>query len=227
MRSRAALALVLGLPLAAACGMGGGLPPAAPSQEVAGDADAGAFKLPFRLPCADDDLAGCTKGCADKQTEDCVTLGSLYLAGVAVAPDQDRALGLFRAACTDGSARGCMRLADAFHAGLLTGEGEEIALYKQACDAGANLGCVAAAKAYLEGRGVGADPVYAATLFGRVCARGNAQACFELGRLYQAGEGVPASPEKSAEMFEKACKLGLDQGCLAASGTGEVLSPRE
>jgi len=183
--------------------------------------------LPFHLPCADDDLIGCTNGCADKHTEDCVTLGTLYLSGELVSIDNDRAFRLFRAACDEGSARGCMRLGDAYHRGLIRDEAEELACYRRACDAGANQGCVVAGQAYLRGRGAAVDPVFAATLFRRVCERGNAAACFELARLYRIGEGVKKDEARSFELFNKACKLGLDQGCLAASRTEESFSPRD
>src|SRR5262249_57247993 len=53
--------------------------------------------LPFHMPCADDDVNGCTSGCNDKYTEDCVTLGSMYLTGELVAMDHERGLGLSRA----------------------------------------------------------------------------------------------------------------------------------
>jgi uncharacterized protein len=198
-------------------------PPAAVAAAPAEPAPA----LPFHLPCADDDLIGCTYGCSDKHTEDCVTLGSMYLTGVKVSIDLERAIGLFRAACNEGSARGCMRLGDAYHRGLLQGDAEEVDCYRRACDAGANLGCVSAAKAYLSGRGAAADPVFAATLFGRACARGNAPACFELARLHDAGLGVKSDPAKSLELFQKACRLGLDEGCLAASRTEPTWSPRD
>ena len=183
--------------------------------------------LPFRLPCANDDVPGCTAGCADHQTEDCVTLGVIELARATASSDSEHAVSLFRAACNEGSARGCLELGDAYHAGVLVGDADEADAYRRACDAGANLGCVAAAGVYLAGKGIGADPAYAATLLTRVCDRGNARACFELARLYTSGEGVRASPQRAADLFEKACNLGLDEGCLAASHTGAVLSPRD
>jgi hypothetical protein len=183
--------------------------------------------LPFRLPCGDSDVEGCQKGCDDHQREDCVTLASMYLKGTGVTADKDRALGMFRVACGDGSARGCIRLADAYKDGLLEGEAEETGFYKKACDAGANQGCVAAGKAYLSGRGVDQDPAFAATLFDKVCNRGNAEACVELGQQYQRGEGVKQSEAKAHDLFDKACKLGLDLGCLHASKDGEALSPRD
>jgi uncharacterized protein len=200
-------------------------PPELPSAAAPPPAPAPA--LPFHLPCADDDLIGCTNGCSDKYTEDCVTLGSMYLTGAQVSMDPPRAVSLFRAACDEGSARGCMRLGDAYHRGLLQGDEQEVDCYRRACDAGANLGCVSAGRAYLSGRGAAADPVLAATLFGRVCERGNAPACFELARLYDAGVGVKKDPSKSFELFQKACRLGLDEGCLAASRTETTASPRE
>ncbi|MEP7120106.1 MAG: tetratricopeptide repeat protein [Byssovorax sp.] len=201
--------------------------PAPHDAPLAGEAAAAPAPLPFRLPCANDDVAGCTAGCADHQVEDCVTLGVIKLATATGSSDADHAVSLFRAACEAGSARGCLKLGDAYHAGVLVGDADEAEAYRRACDAGANLGCVAAAGVYLAGRGVGADPAYAATLLTRVCDRGNARACFELARLYTSGEGVKTNPKRAAELFEKACKLGLDEGCLAASHSGDVLSPRD
>lgn len=189
--------------------------------------EAPARPLPLRLPCGEDDLVGCTNGCGDHQIEDCVTLGSMYLRGDIVSIDVERATGLFRDACGEGSARGCLRLGDAYHVGLLRGEVEETAAYRRACEAGANLGCLATGRAYLAGRGVSEDPAYAAALFRKVCDLGNAPACVELAHLHVAGEGVPADPLRAIELFTKACKLGLDEGCLLASKTGEILPPRE
>jgi TPR repeat protein len=234
---RIASAIGLGVLLVAptlGCG-GGALPgpigPATPPAGVAGAVPPGEAEtpapLPFHLPCAADDVAGCTAGCADHHVEDCVTLGVIQLAAAASSSDTEHAVSLFRAACEEGNARGCLKLGDAYHAGVLVGDADEADAYRRACDAGANLGCVAAAGVYLAGTGVGKDPARAATLLGRVCDRGNARACFELARLFKAGEGVKLDPARAADLFEKACKLGLDEGCLAASHSGDVLSPRD
>ncbi len=201
--------------------------PAGPALAVAAAPSEAPAPLPFHLPCAADDAPGCTAGCADHHVEDCVTLGVIQLAAATASSDTEHAVSLFRAACNEGNARGCLKLGDAYHAGLLVGDSDEAEAYKRACDAGANLGCVAAAGVYLAGKGASADPAYAATLLIRVCDRGNAKACFELARLHKSGEGVKLDPKRAADLFEKACKLGLDEGCLAASHSGEVLSPRD
>ncbi len=159
--------------------------------------------------------------------EDCVTLAAMYIDGSGTQADPDRAIALLGAACDSGSARGCLRLGEAYRKGLRKGEAEEVDYYRRACDAGANLGCVAEARAYLSGYGVTQDPGFAASLFGRACDRGSALACFELARLYDAGEGVKQNKVRAFEMFRKACKLGLDEGCLVASKTEETLSPRD
>ncbi len=202
-------------------------PGAAPSRADATPGPPTPAALPFHLPCASDDVVGCTRGCDDHHVEDCVTLGGIQLAAARSSSDTDHAVGHFRAACDDGNARGCLKLGDAYHAGVISGATGEADAYRRACDAGANLGCVAAAGVYLAGKGVGADPAYAAALLARVCDRGNAQACFELARLHRSGEGVKADDARAADLFEKACKLGLDEGCLAASHSGDVLSPRD
>lgn len=203
----------------------------APEREPRTSADARASQappaLPFHLPCEETDLIGCTNGCAEHHVGDCVTLGAMYLRGDVVSIDTERATSLFREACNENSARGCLLLGDAYHRGLLQGVEDETAAYRRACEAGANLGCLAAGRAYLDGRGVGSDPVYAAQLFRRVCELGNAPACVELGRLHAQGEGVPRDPLRATELYTKACKLGLDEGCLLASSTGEVLPPRD
>ena len=234
---RTATALALGVLLATLGGCSGasaqrGPPPAAPPAPALAVAAALAeppapAPIPFHLPCGEDDVAGCTAGCDDRHVEDCVTLGVITLAKAAAPLDTERAVSLLRAACAEGSARGCLKLGDAFHAGVVAGDTDEADAYRRACDAGANLGCVAAASVYLAGKGVAADPAYAATLLARVCDRGNARACFDLGRLYKAGEGVRVSAKRAGDLFDKACKLGLDEGCLAANRSGDVLSPRD
>ncbi len=126
-----------------------------------------------------------------------------------------------------GSARGCLRLGDAYHDRLARADGagaasgaDEAALYwhARACHAGANLGCLAAGRAYLHGQGASADPGRAAALFQRVCERGNAHACVELGHLHAEGEGVQRDDRKAVELFTKACKLGLDEGACGRAG---------
>jgi uncharacterized protein len=232
----AGLSAALGLLLLIGCAGAPAQPNArAPSQPSGpGDApvastapaDAPPAAPPLRLPCGDRDLIGCTNGCSDHQTEDCVTLASMYMTGEVVTIDHERAIGLFRDACDQGSARGCMRLGDVYHAGLLHDDTVEAALYRKACDAGANLGCVTAGKAYLDGRGVARDAEVAALLFTKVCDRGNAAGCYELAQLYERGEGVKKNPTRAFELFLKSCNLGLDQGCLVASRTEEVVPPR-
>lgn len=231
-----AAALLLLLLLLAACSGSAGQAPArhAPPKDANAQASSGVVSppdgapipIPPRMPCDERDLVGCTNGCSDQQVEDCVTLASMYMKGEVVSVDHARAIGLFRDACDHGSARGCLRLGDVYHAGVLHDDAEEAAYYRKACDAGANLGCVSAGKAFLEGKGVSADAEAAARLFAKVCDRGNASGCFELARLYDRGEGVTKNPARAFELFMKSCNLGLDQGCLVASRTEEVVPPR-
>src|SRR5262245_5402606 len=95
-------------------------PPRDEARPVASATELPDAGIPFRLPCEETDLVGCTNACTDGVREDCVTLGSMYMRGEIVSVDHDRAIDLFRGACTDGSARGCIRLADVYHAGILS-----------------------------------------------------------------------------------------------------------
>lgn len=196
----------------------------ATSNAVSAPSASSEATLPFRMPCASDEVDVCRKGCEENQTEDCVTLGSIYLIGSAVPRDNARAVDLFKKACEVGSARGCLRMGDVVHAGLVTNE-REIEYYERACGGGANLGCIAAAQAYLDGRGADVDPERAASLFDKSCAKGNSSGCLELAKLYDAGEGVPKDPDRARGLREKGCELGSDEACMA-TGSSSITPPR-
>jgi TPR repeat protein len=187
------------------------------------------------MPCAADDVVGCTNACNDGFVEDCVTLGAMYLSGGPVTVDRERAVELFQRACARDSAHGCVLLGDAYHAGIVpAGNGasardphaEEVLMYRRACDGGANRGCLLAGRALVSGHGGTRDPAHAAQLFGPICDRGNAEACLELGKLTQHGDGRKSDPERALGLFRKACGLGLQEGCLRVSPKGEDRSPR-
>jgi uncharacterized protein len=203
-------------------------PPPPPPAPAAMASVAAPAESPFKLalPCGETDLVGCTNGCAEERQEDCVTLGAMYMAGEHVTVDRERAIALFRAACDTGSARGCMRLGDVYHAGILTDEVEETRLYGRACAAGANLGCVSAGRAYLAGRGVGADPAQAAALFVKVCERGTPSPRSYWRPSSKHAGALPRDEARAQQLFTKACKLGHDEGCLYASRKEETLPPR-
>lgn len=200
----------------------------APTETVA--APTTPAPLPFRLPCGENDLEGCTKGCDDRVIEDCATLGLIYYEGKGIEANPTRGIELFRVACLGDSARACIKLADLYHNAVLTDDpSAEAWLYGRACDAGANRGCLGAGRVYLEGRGVQANAEYAAKYFARVCERGNAEACLELAKLYDRGDGVKKDASRAMRLYTKACQLGLGEACVTADPKGEVdaAPPRE
>lgn len=186
--------------------------------------------LPFRFPCGESDLEGCTKGCAEKVTEDCTTLGVIYYEGKGIAADATRGIEIFRSACLEDSARACIRLADLYHSAVLNDDpAAEAVLYTRACDAGANRGCLGAGRAYVDGRGVERNAAFASKFFTRVCERGNAEACLELARLFDRGDGVKKDATRAMALYTKACQLGLGEACVTADPKGEMETapPRE
>jgi TPR repeat protein len=200
----------------------------APQENVA--APTNPAPLPFRLPCGENDLEGCTKGCDDRVIEDCTTLGIIYYEGKGIDANPTRGIELFRAACLEDSARACIRLADLYHAAVLTDDPyAEARLYGRACDAGANRGCLGAGRTYLQGRGVERNAERAAKYFAQVCERGNAEACLELAKLHDSGEGVKKDPSRAMALYTKACQLGLAEACVTADPKGEIdaAPPRE
>lgn len=203
---------------------------ASEEPKAAADPPANPAPLPFRLPCGDSDFDGCTKGCDDGVTEDCVTLGAIYYEGKGIEANPARGIELFRGACTQDSARACIKLADLYHAAVLADDpAAEAVFYGRACEAGANRGCLGAGRAYLEGRGVERSPTYASKYFARVCDRGNAESCLELAKLYDRGEGVKKDQTRAMALYTKACQLGLGEACVTADPKGEVdaAPPRE
>lgn len=186
--------------------------------------------LPFRLPCGENDLEGCTKGCDERITEDCTTLGFIYYEGKGIEANPTRGIEIFRTSCLNDSARACIKLADLYHAAVLTDDpAAEAVLYTRACDAGANRGCLGAGRTYVDGRGVDRDPNMAAKFFSRVCERGNADACLELARLHDRGEGVKKDQVLAMRLYTKACQLGSSEACVTADPKGEIelAPPRE
>jgi len=186
--------------------------------------------LPFRLPCGETDLDGCTKGCDERIVEDCTTLGIIYYEGKGIEANTSRGVELFRSACLEDSARACIRLADLYHSAVLTDDpASEAVLYTRACEAGANRGCLGAGRAYLEAKGVERNPAFAAKFFARVCDRGNADSCLELARLHALGEGVKKDEALAMRLYIKACQLGSTEACVTADpkGEGEVAPRRE
>jgi uncharacterized protein len=179
--------------------------------------------LPFRFPCGESDLEGCTKGCDELITEDCTTLGIIYYEGKGIAANPTRGIEIFRSACLNDSARACIKLADLYHAAVLNDDpAAEAVLYTRGCDAGANRGCLGAGRAYVDGRGVERNPAFASKFFTRVCERGNAEACLELARLYDRGDGVKKDTIRAMGLYTKACQLGLGEACVTADPKGEL-----
>jgi len=155
-------------PPEAAVNVADAVPAAAPKDPPA---------LPFRLPCGESDLEGCTKGCDDHVIEDCTTLAAIYYEGKGIEANPARGIELFRIACLGDSAKACIKLADLYHVAVLTDDpAAEAWLYSRACEAGANRGCLGAGRAYLEGTGVKQNAEHASKYFAPGCAVWQGQA---------------------------------------------------
>jgi TPR repeat protein len=233
---RQATFLAISSVVATGCGATGQSTPHSPIANVAEapattvGAPTNPAPFPFRLPCGESDLDGCTDGCDDHITEDCTTLGVIYYEGKGIEANPARGIELFRTACLNDSARACIKLADLYHSAVLNDDpAAEAVLYTRACDAGANRGCLGAGRAYVDGRGVERNPTFASKFFSRVCERGNAEACLELAKLYDRGEGVKKDATRAMGLYTKACQLGLGEACVTADPKGEVdaAPPRE
>jgi TPR repeat protein len=199
-----------------------------PTETVAAPTNSGT--LPFRFPCGESDIQGCTKGCDEHVTEDCTTLGIIYYEGKGIEANPTRGVEIFRSACLNDSARACIKLADLYRTAVLNDDpAAEAVLYTRACNAGANRGCLGAGRAYIDGRGVERNPAFASKFFTRVCDLGNAEACLELAKLYDRGDGIKKDETRALALYTKACQLGLGEACVTVDpkGENETAPPRE
>jgi hypothetical protein len=124
---RQATFLAISSVVATGCGATGQSTPHSPIANVAEapattvGAPTNPAPFPFRLPCGESDLDGCTDGCDDHITEDCTTLGVIYYEGKGIEANPARGIELFRTACLNDSARACIKLADLYHSAVLNG----------------------------------------------------------------------------------------------------------
>jgi TPR repeat protein len=111
----------------------------------------------------------------------CDSYGDMFLTGLGVPADVDRALALINRACDGRYARACERLGTLYIEGLIKHDyiadprGAEY--MRRACEAESAEACLYFGDFLLQGRGVGKDVPAAHRYFQRSCAMGDQRGC--------------------------------------------------
>lgn len=150
--------------------------------------------------------------CDKSYAPGCTHLGELYLHGIGVERDLDRARRLLAEGCEAEDWYGCTLLGELYESGRIPDRGlaEARELHARACDHDVPRGCAGLGRLLLAGpeRERGID------LLGRACRAGDGSGCRELGRLQAEGRVPGASDAVAAGLFRTACDVGDLDGCV-------------
>jgi uncharacterized protein len=164
-----------------------------------------------------------TETCEAKAGAGCASLGVIYESGIGVAPNPQRALALYRLACSYKSSSGCFEFARARAAAGPDDPAELaaiIALLEQSCELGHIDGCTKVGLVYRDGiekDGVEKTPPDADAAFrwlARGCELRPSIACVHLAIAHFEGTGTPRDPARAVELLETNCAAGIGWGCM-------------
>ena len=144
----------------------------------------------------------------------CTYLGDMYLAGVGVSQDKDKARSYYEEACKAKDVWGCHRLGD-FFAEIKTNAKERLEYYQQSCQYGYELGCMAQATLMMDTAKSQAEWRFIASQLDRACKYGQLNKCAILASLYQNGKGVQRSLPLANALYQSTCAGGVSASCHA------------
>jgi len=144
----------------------------------------------------------------------CRQLGLLYLAGLSVKPDAQRAESLLaRTFPTQGEMWDW--LGAAFRDARVVSLDHAVATdyFSRSCGTGWTDGCYNLARLVLGGQSATGDIAKAVDFLDNACESGKGEACGELARVYADGAGVEKSRDRARAYLDRACDAGLGQHC--------------
>lgn len=167
------------------------------------------------------------RACELESASDCGALAYSYEIGrFGLKKSPEKALGLYRKACTLGQAEHCLPLGEFYEKGkhVKADAAEAVGFYKRACELEWSYeeGCYNLARHLVEGKVVERDMPLAIKLFDGACWSGDLPwACNEMGLLYLNGNGVAKDLDQAGNYFNEACNLekwkrahsGYHEGC--------------
>lgn len=164
----------------------------------------------------------------------CVKLAKVYIQGVFVKRDADKAISLFKNACANGSGEGCKYLADQYYYGIDVNEDKETAYdyLKKSCDYAYGIGCISLGDRLSENT-TKPDSKYinkirnkGINIFKNKCNNNDAESCYELGDNYLIESLANYKNiskrkgyiKKGIDLLLKACKLESGFSCYILGG---------
>ena len=161
---------------------------------------------------------GTRRRCDDSDPASCGALKLFYSRSAGELEQEPERVGsIYRLACEDGVAWGCLDLAELASTGL-TGESPGIlvqALLERSCGAGESRACVELGARLESGDGLPVDRVRAESLYRSECEAGRAAGCWRLALLQMEEErhegGEEADPVQCN--LERACTGGIAAAC--------------
>lgn len=159
----------------------------------------------------------------------CVKLAKVYIQGVFINRDADKAIPLFKNACANGSGEGCKYLADQYYYGIDVNEDKETAYdyLKKSCDYAYGKGCISLGDRLSENT-TKPDSKYinkirnkGINIFKNKCNNNDAESCYELGNNYLIESLANYKNiskrkgyiKKGIDLLLKACKLESSFSC--------------
>jgi len=138
--------------------------------------------LLFREYARADNGKSLITACADNDAVSCYIVGLIYMNGVGMPRDPEKAIQYWQRACSDGWPRGCGDLGEAYLFGRGAEENPEAAArsFTQACEADYQPSCTTLGLMYRRGHGVPKDEVRASRLISAACDSGWELACKNL-----------------------------------------------
>ena len=156
-----------------------------------------------------------SRACKEAYAPGCTELGSLYLAGIGVEADANRAAALFEEGCKAKDWWGCHQLAEMYWQGngVEADPVEATRLSQIGCTREIPQSCASLAHALETGEGIRRDLSAAVPLYQQTCEKGIINSCYALGTLYASGRGVAPSPATAMGLFRMACQADDQRGC--------------
>jgi TPR repeat protein len=172
--------------------------------------------------------------CDGGEPKDCVTAGSILLAGDRTRRDPAQARELFKLACEKGDGEGCGEFGKVLMQGTdgTKDENKAVAYFQQGCDKNDGASCVAYAHVLAEGRIFQKkDTAGALALYAKGCELGFAPGCAEQAEFLRQGIGTVQDNERAVKLYREACNKQVALGCFGLAhyeldgGPGIVKNP--
>lgn len=136
--------------------------------------------------------------------------GNIYSIGqglYGVESNTDKAIKLYKQACSMGSNTACSQINSWYDLGIAVPEEDD-------CYKGNKRICIDLAKIYKYGtERVQKDYFKAFPFYKKACEFGDAESCYELAELYIYGEGVKENRSTAYSLLEDACNMGNSVSC--------------